>query len=370
MRNAGRFLVGVSAAIALGGQAAAQPATRTSGPPARLEVAARTQLLMNGVATTPDGRMFGPFQRNGSANTLEVGEIVKGRVRPFPDAAWNAWRPGAGVRRAFVNVVSVRIGPDGALWVIDKGSIGMAGDILPGGPKLVRIDLATNSVSRIYPLSSVSTGKSFIDDLRFNGRHAYLTDAGKAALIVLDLETGLARRVLEGHPSTSGHGPLRAEGRELRDPNGKAITVNADQLEVSPDGRLLYFQPTAGPMSVVETRLLDDPELSPAELAHHVRPFTATPTTGGTAIDASGAIYLSDTDRSAILKVTPDGRIVEVLRDPRLAWVDALWIDDDGNLLAPASQLNRTPAFNGGVDATKPPYVLYRIKLHLAPVRR
>ncbi len=30
-----------------------------------------------------------------------------------------------------------------------------------------------------------------------------------------------------------------------------------------------------------------------------------------------------------------------LIADPRLAWVDAMWIDDDGNLLIPASQLDR-----------------------------
>lgn len=167
----------------------------------------------------------------------------------------------------------------------------MTGDIIPGGPKLVQIDLATNRVARIYPLGAVSTGKSFVDDVRFNGRHAYLSDAGKAALIVLDLDSGRARRVLEGDRSTSGRGALRGEGRELKDPTGETVTVNADQLEVSPDGRLLYFQPTTGGLSVVQTRFLDDPGVSPSALARDVRPYAATPTTGGTAIDAAGAIY-------------------------------------------------------------------------------
>ena len=58
--------------------------------------------------------------------------------------------------------------------------------------------------------------KSYVDDIRFNGRHAYITDAGEPALIVLDLETGDAGRVLENHPSTVDERPMMADGLARR----------------------------------------------------------------------------------------------------------------------------------------------------------
>ena len=151
-----------------------------------------------------------------------------------PDEAWNSYKPGGDASAKFVTVVSVRIGPDGAIWVVDKGSLGMLeGTIVRGSPKLVRIDPRTNAVARVYYLESVSTGESFIDDVRFDGDTAYLTDAGSPGLIVLDLVTGAARRVLDRSPSTTGRVPLRAEGRLLRSPAGKPLFFNADQLELS-----------------------------------------------------------------------------------------------------------------------------------------
>jgi sugar lactone lactonase YvrE len=206
--------------------------------------------------------------------------------------------------------------------------------------------------------------------VRFNGDVAYLTDAGRPALIVLDLTTGHARRVLENHPSTVAARPLVAEGRQLVDPQGKPVVVHADQLEISNDGRWLYYQPCSGPMSRIETRFLDDPSLSEATLAGHVERFADTPSTGGTAIDAEGTIYVSDTDRSRILKVSPAGRISTLVADPRLAWVDAMWIDDDGKLWMPAAQLNRTPGLNHGKDAVDWPVTLYSIAIGAKPVRR
>jgi sugar lactone lactonase YvrE len=326
-------------------------------------------LIMNGVATTADGRRFVVIQPL-NADQPQVAEITTNSVKPYPDPRWNERRSGEDGRTAFVGVNSLRVGPDGALWIVDRGASGIGKPLVAGGPKLVRIDLATNHVTRIYDLGAVAQGKSFIDDVRFNGGHAYLTDAGRPALVVLDLATGKARRVLENHPSTVASRPLMAEGRQLVDPTGAPIVVHADQLEVSPDGLWFYFQPCSGPMSRIETRYLDDPSLPDAMLASHVEYFADTPSTGGTAIDADGAIYVSDTDKSRILKVSPNGEISILIDDPRLAWVDAMWIDESGKLWMPAAQLNRVAGLNGGKDAVSWPVTIYSAALGAKPVRR
>jgi sugar lactone lactonase YvrE len=339
-------------------------------PAARLvpEFASDT-LIMNGITTTPGGRRFVVVQplRPGQP---EIAEITGGSARPYPDAGWNDWHEGQDARHTFVGANSLRIGPDGALWVVDRGAPGIGKPLAPGGPKLVRIDLTTNQVSRIYDLASVAQGASFVDDVRFNGPVAYLTDAGRPALIVLDLETGQARRVLQNHPSAIAARPLMAEGRQLTDAAGKPVVVHADQLEVSDDGRWLYYQPCSGPMYRIETRFLDDPSLDEASLSGHVERFADTPSTGGTAIDANGTIYVSDTDHSRILKVSAAGQISTLIANPHLVWVDAMWIDDDGKLWMPAAQLNRTAGLNHGKDAVDWPVRLYSLAIGAKPVRR
>lgn len=325
-----------------------------------------SDLVVNGVTRSASGRLFMPVQprRPGEPRLIEA---KRGKPTPFPDAAWNLPGPPDG---HFVNVNAIRIGPDGALWVVDGGSPGIGKPAVPGGARLIRIDLATNQISRTFGLAEATTPQSFVDDVRFNGRHAYLTDARQPGLVVLDLETGRVRRVLDGHPSTIDRGPLMAEGRQLRDAEGRPVVVHADQLEVTPDGRWLLYQPCNGGMSRIETRLLDDPGVPAAELAGHVQHFADTPTTGGTAIDAGGTVYLSDTDQSRILTISPDGRIATLVADPRLAWPDAMWIDERGDLLIPAAQLNRTPGMNGGVDAVRLPVTVYALQIGAKPVRR
>lgn len=168
----------------------------------RLTQVFASDLIANGVAKTLDGRLFLSVQPRPGKGDPQVIEIRDGKPIPYPSAAWNAWRQGDPGHAQFVGVNALRIGPDRALWVVDRGAPGLGKPLVAGGVKLVRIDVATNKVSRIYNLAAVTTSKSFVDDVRFNEGHAYLTDAGQPGLIVLDLVTGKGRRVLESDPST------------------------------------------------------------------------------------------------------------------------------------------------------------------------
>ncbi|MEN2792352.1 L-dopachrome tautomerase-related protein [Sphingomonas oligophenolica] len=293
---------------------------------------------------------------------VEVAEVIGGALRPYPDRRWNGWHAGSDAATAFVGVNALRIGPDGALWVVDKGSRALGMAPLPGGTKVVRIDLANGRVLRSYDLAAIAGPGSFIDDIRFNGRHAYLTDVARGALVILDLESGAARRVLTGHKALTGKPLISADG-PLHFPDGKAVIANADQLEVSPDGRWLYVQPASGGMSRIATRYLDDSGLSDEALGEHLEPFADTPPTGGTTIDAQGNIYLGDLAGSRILKVDPAGNIRTVITDKRLIWPDAMWIDARNRLWVPAAQLNRTRDLNGGVDAVRYPVRVYTVSL-------
>lgn len=336
----------------------------------RLDTVFSSGLFINGVTVSTDGRLFLPVQPLAPGQAPEVVEIKDNKPVPYPDSRWNNWRPGMDGAERFVGVNAIRIGPDGALWVVDRGGPGIGKPLAPHGVKLVRIDIVTDKVTRVYDLGAATEPWSFVDDVRFNDKLAYLTDAGKPGLIVLDLDSGHTRRVLEGHPSMIAQTPLVAEGKPLRDSNGDPVNIHADQLEVSPDGRWLYYQPSNGRLSRIETRYLDDTNMSDAELARHVERFADTPSTGGTAIDANGTIYLSDTDKSRILKISPNGKVSTLIADQRLIWPDAMWIDNKGNLLIPASQINRTPGLNGGVDASQPPVFLYKLAIGVNGIRR
>jgi len=335
-------------------------------PSAELTVAAESDTMVwNAVAVVGDRVFVAGPSWTGSKGPA-VG-IARGKtVSPYPDMAWNGWRPGADPARAFVNVNAIHLDPGGALWVVDTGAPDFGGDPLPGGAKLVKIDLATNEVVRIYPFTAeVAQPGSYVDDVRIHGRHAYLTDAGRPGLIVLDLDSGAARRVLDRHSSVTAPADrdIVLSGRVLRTADGKPLRVNSDPFELSPDGRWLYYAPLEGPWSRIETRYLDDASLGDAALAAHVEPWADLPPVGGTVMDADGSLYFSDLATDAIRRRAPDGTITTVMQDSRLHWVDAPFLDARHRLWLPVPQMDRSPNFSGADKPREWPVRLYRIDL-------
>lgn len=321
----------------------------------------------NGVAIAPDGRKFLVLAKQKGQNVPQIAEWVNGELKPYPDAEWNSWSDGDDASKKWVHANSIRFGPDGTLWVVDFGSPEMNQPVVPHGPKLVGIDVATSQVTKTYFLDKGVKPMSAVDDVRFSGDKAYLTDAGVPALIVLHLPDGSMSRLLENDTSTTAQMALRAEGRELKNPEGRPVFFHADQLEISPDGRTLYFQPCSGPLYAIDLRYVDDKTLSPEQLRGHVRLVAKTGTSGGTAIDARGNIYDSDTDHNRILKITPQGKVSTLVQDRRMVWPDAMWISADGKLWIPAAQINRTPGFNNGKLDVQLPGQVFTYDISVGP---
>ncbi|KAJ4395925.1 hypothetical protein N0V93_000141 [Gnomoniopsis smithogilvyi] len=344
----------------------------------RVQVALTLDTPCNGVSTTPDGRLFVLYARVDGTQAQglpEVVEWINGTGVPYPNAQWNSYAgPTSDAATTLIRVNSQRVGPDGNLWLVDTGSPGFGSPvILPEGPKLVVVDIQTNEVARVYPVGNVTKSSSLLDDIRFNlatGK-AYLTDAGAGALIVLDLATGTAIRVLDGDESTGAFTPASGEGVLLRSSAGQPQFIEADQLEVSPDAGYLHWQPASGGMFRIETAYLDQAFYNSSlatVLSTYVEPFALTPSTGGTAIDAEGSIYVSDPDRQAIEKVYANGTRTTLLQDERLLWVDAMWIDSHNRLWMPAAQLNRGVPFSvGGVSRIVKPLYVYYVDIGVGP---
>jgi hypothetical protein len=336
-----------------------------------LVVAAETRAMIWNAVATDHGRVFVAGPRWTGTKGMSVALLDRdNHPRPYPDAAWNGWTPGTDTRSAFVSVNALRRDDHGGLWVIDTGAPDFGGNPLPGGAKAVRIDLTTTRVDRVYPLGpQIALPGSYVDDIRFHGDHAYLTDAGRPGLIVLDLRTGEARRVLDSSTAATARPgrPIILDGRVLKGPDGSPLRVNSDPLEVSPDGRFLYFGPLEGPWSKIETRWLDDPSIPPDLLETKVERWADLPPVGGTAMDSNGDLYFSDLAENSLKRRTPDGTITTVVRDPRLHWIDAPSIDSDHSIWLPVPQLDRVALFNGGKSRIQWPVQLFRLDLGSPP---
>lgn len=329
-----------------------------------LEVALQSRnQIWNAVAHYQDHTyVAGPRWTGGAGAQLSIVD-AQGQSEAYPDRAWNSWTPGQEASNAFVNINALRL-EGSMLWVVDTGAAEFGGDPIPGGAKLVAIDLDKKRVVRSYPFSSdVAKPGSYVDDVRFQGNHAFVTDAGNAGLIVIDLHSGNAKRVLDGHYSVSAgtNREIILSGKTVNTPDGSPLRVNADPLEVSPDGVWLYYGALQGPWYKVRTADLISSTLTPQQLAVRVLPFADLPPTGGTVMDAGGNLYFSDLAADAIRVRRPDGRIDTLIVDERLHWVDAPFLDLDGSLLLPAAQMDRVGLFNGGSSQVEWPMTVFRL---------
>ncbi len=210
---------------------------------------------VTGITVTTNGRMFVNFPRWTEDTAVSLAEIKDGKLVPFPDAEWNSWRNAkkdeVSARDHWVCLQSVVADHGGNIWVLDPAAPAMA-NVVKDGPKLVEIDLKTNKPGRIIPFDDTAAPQgSYLNDVRFSpdDRTAYITDSGaKGALLVVDLASGRARRVLDGSPATQPDKSVTVtwEGKPLRRPDGRGVEFAADGLALSRDGKQLYWQAIKG----------------------------------------------------------------------------------------------------------------------------
>lgn len=338
-----------------------------AAPNLELSLAAESHsMIWNGVAVA-SGQVFVSGPRWTGSQGPAVARLDKqSHPIPYPSVTWNSWREGMDPSHAFVDLNSIHLDGTGSLWAVDTGSPEFGGNALPGGAKLVQIDLATALVTRIIPLGpDVVLPGSYVDDVRFHGDLAYSTDAGQPGIIVVNLRTGGKRRVLENVQATTApaNRPIVVDGVTLKGPDGNPLRVHTDPMEISPDGKWFYFGTLEGPWSRIETRWLDDFSASADTIAAKVEPWADIPPTGGTAMDDNGELWFSDLATHSVKRCTSDGTITTLVQDPRLHWVDAMTIDDQHRLWLPVPQLDRAPPFHGGKSQVEWPIRLFWVPL-------
>lgn len=326
--------------------------------------------LWNGITITPDGRRFVALP-NWLGPSAGAGEIGKdGELRPWPGNAWNRWAPGGDPTKSLVSVNAVRLNPKGdELWVVDAGAP-LNGQRLPGGSKLVAFDVATGNVKKVHSLDGIfEESNAAPNDIRFHGDHAYISESGVGSIVMLDLKTDKLRRLLVRHPllvMDPVKRPVVIDGKPIRNAAGKPFGTNANQLEVSPDGRWFYIQPLNGGMARIEASLLTDENTPANTLTEALKFWAETPPLSGTAIDTDGTLYLNSVNDRSIRRLKPDGTMEMVLQDDRLRWPDAPWLMPDGYLWIPIAQLAWTPMLNGGTSRIEWPTPLYRLRVRPA----
>lgn len=301
-------------------------------------------------------------------------EIINGERLPYPNLDWNKYIPEQ-ANAHFFNVQDLYADDKNFLWVLDSKPAGGASvfgadkQSDPSGKfKLLQIDLTTNNVVRTYTFEDLPKDRSALNDVCVDNRKhlAYLSDPGLHALVVLDLETGKSRALLQDDPSTIVKPglKLRLDGKDVVDTLGKPFVSNVNGIALTQDGKYFYYRAiNQTKLYRIETQYLADQRLSPAELSAKVEMVAETGICHGMIADAKGNIYLSNSPDRSIQYVSPDKQLHVLIQDDRLIWPDSFGVGKDGYLYLSASQMNRLPKYNKGEDKVDYPYRIYKVKL-------
>ena len=360
-------ITGGAMSLACGPAAKAASLIRVGQP---LTEVASLDWLCNAVGLTSTGRLFVGLPRwPGFEKTPSIAEVLAdGSLKPFPGGHWNDWAPGKPSAQALVKINTIHIFDDDTLWAIDQGEDAGPNGINPG-QKILQFDTRNGKLLRSISLpASVLPAGANLNDLRLDSEHAYLTDSGLGAIIVVNLRTGAALRRLADHPSTKmnpARRPTGEGGHVLLMPDGSDHQVHSDPIEISPDGKWLYYQALTGPLWRVPTEALRDTQVAEKALGDRVEFVYDTGTLTGTAIDSAGNLYLGEYDKPRVTVLAPDGTLKVVVEDSRLWNPDAMIISARGELYIPVPQSARMASNRGpgGVDGLQLPFKIYKLQL-------
>ena len=319
-------------------------------------------LPIGNVAVSKTGRIFFTVHPEARPEGNKLLEFADGAAVPYPDIRRQA--------ELFDTVLGIAIDRQDRLWTIDHGNHGMR------SARLLAFDLDSGDVVHDNRLpAEIAPAGSFLQDLQISadGRTIIIADASfwrkRPAIIVYDVETATARRVLESHPSVSaGKFVIAHDGREMRFFGGLvALRGGVDDIALGPEW--LYYGALSG-SSLYRVRLHDlrSVELPPAQLAKRIEEYSAKPLSDGFSTDVDGNVYVTDVEHNAIFVMGAAREPRTLLRSAHIRWPDAMSFGPDGWLYVADSALQEVVLQSQEHIKANSPYRIFRFRPGVAGV--
>lgn len=295
------------------------------------------------LALTANGRLFVSMNPLVSPPTkvFELNSNGKNSAVGYPNVEY-----ATGDDSVFKAVIGIRADSKGNLYLLDMGV-----------KQFVIWDTKADKLVKQIPLpKDVVVSTSFLQDFIVDEKHGRLIIADMTqgdlksapipAFIVVDIESGEAKRMAQSHPSMM---PEVEEGFAL---NPIAIDPLFEYVYFGAlNGRTIYRVPAAS-FNNEET------------LKDNIKKFGIKSFSDGIAVDSNENVYITNVEKNEIGVFNKKDGFKTLATLPKgQSWPDGLYIANDGYLYGTVDQLNRTAALNNGEDISTGPYLVVRTPL-------
>ncbi|MDP5200301.1 L-dopachrome tautomerase-related protein [Flavobacterium sp. DG2-3] len=324
------------------------------------------------IAVSPEGRIFITMSALVSSKHMVREILSDGSTVPFPEEEW-VMQPNSS-NKGVSGTIGIQVSSDNMLWVLDMGNPGAA---LKQNPKLIGWNIATRKLFKVFIIpDTVLTATSFLQDFIIDMKNgtAVIADMTSSiggqinpALIIVNLNTGFAKRVLQDHPSFLPiSDPIIVDGIKVihKKADGTAMQPRngLNPISIDKENNFIYFGAMgAKKIYKIPSSVLADESLSNESLAKYISFYADKPISDGFKVGENGNIYVTDVQENAVGVSSPQG-YKKLLADKRLSWPDGVALYK-GYLYIVANQLHHLPLLNNGVDASRPPYYVFRMKI-------
>jgi len=303
------------------------------------------------IAVSKSGRIFMSTHLAYSPPHKIVELLDDGSYTPYPKTDF--FPPLNGVLGAIVDKHDI-------FWFIDTiwGKDGMG--------RVIGWDTKKEELYKIFYIARPIVNDAYIlNDMAVDrdNEAIYITetaDSTTSALLVLNLKTGLVRRVLNGSFATIPEDEsIIIDGQTLT-MQGKEARVGVNPITIDVNNKWVYFSPMSGKtLYRVKTEDLNNQKLTDKALTDRVESYAKKPMGDGITIDANNNIYVSDLMNNAIGVITPDRKYKILHQDNTLLnWVEGFSTAGKAGIYATANQLHKSPAFNNVKPTPNKFYIL------------
>lgn len=186
---------------------------------------------------------------------------------------------------------------------------------------------------------------------------------------MVDLNTGMARRVLEGSQYTSPEDIDMVIDNHTVTLGGNPARVGVNPITIDNQHEWVYFAPMTGTsLYRVRTKDLLNHTLSDKALAKKVQRYGDKPISDGITMDSAGNVYVTAITQNSIGVTRPNGKYETLYQDKTISWPDGFAVGPNNSVYFTVNELHRSPVLNKGKDDSTGQFAIYRFNAH-APAK-